>query len=424
MTILPPLLPKDSGVFERALEQVILPRILNADVDALRRMRDPYLCSVAHLPFLAWGKGVDLWYDSWPEWKKRRITSEIYQMKGLKGTLPGIEKYLSYVDATVVESILPPQGVVMRSEDPARLRLWRERFAELRLYPYRVRDRRPGYVVSGQGKPTLWNVGHGVVLPNLSHLYYGRRAVIVDKGIETVVRSFDQVKSGGSDVAVTTTTFAISTVGRSYDATLRRGVIGHMAVHAKTRGRLIVISDAGSIGGASIPAGFEGVKPLDMAPERVFQNHRGRFHEPAFAPASRAIVGSMVAYASQASRYIYDSWRLMDSDRTGSDSHQVIGSAVGWMMVGLTPYHAFLRINARFKSSGRPATVNMWGVGLMTVAKTSDRISQVGAAIYRARALRDTVKFTTKTYRPRTVADLSFDHSVSFGGMVPINRRS
>lgn len=89
------LLPLNATDFEKALEGLAAFSVNRVDVDLVKRMRDPYLTSVSHLPFLAWGRGVDLWRDNWPEWKKRRITAEIYGMKGLKGTLPGINKYLS-----------------------------------------------------------------------------------------------------------------------------------------------------------------------------------------------------------------------------------------------------------------------------------------------------------------------------------------
>jgi len=417
----PTLLPPQRTPLERELERG-LHRVGDLDVDALRRMRDPYKCSPEHLPFLAYGRGVDLWYDDWPEWRKRRITAEIYGMKGLKGTRPGLAKYLSFVDAELVESYIPPRAVVAMTQPQSALAAWRARFAEIRLYPFAVRGRRPGYMATGQGRATLAIVGRMAALPNVAGLHYGRRATMVDGGVETLLRSLDQIRIDGSDIAVGTTTFAISTRMRSLDATVGRCVPGACAVSAKGRGRLIVIDAAGSMGGAAIPAGFEGVEPLEIAPERVRQRHPGRAREAAVARGYVTAPGLLVAYASQAARHIYDSWRLMDEERAGSDQHRATGPVVGWMMPMLRPFHALLRINARFRGQGRPATVGMWGVGHMTVGQTSDRIQRVGAAIYRSRAVRDTIKFSTATYRPRSVADLTFDHAVPWGGMVPINR--
>ncbi len=114
--------------------------------------------------------------------------------------------------------------------------------------------------------------------------------------------------------------------------------------------------------------------------------------------------------------------RFGHEDRAGSDAHRAVGPVVGRMMARLRPFNALLRVDATFKASGRPATAGMWGVGHMTAGRGSDRVTRVGAAIYRARAVRDDVKFTTRTYRPRTVADLSFDRPSPWGGMVPLNR--
>ncbi|ABE64062.1 Phage tail protein I [Nitrobacter hamburgensis X14] len=419
--MIPSILPSLRPDYERETER-LLHLVGATDVDALRRMRDPFQCSLSHLPFLAWGRGVDLWYDDWPEWKMRRITAEIYGMKGLKGTRPGMAKYLSFVDAEIIESFIPPRGVIARQQDASLLTAWRERFAEIRLYPFAIRGRRAGYMATGQGKTTLTIAGRMAALPDLAHLYYGRRAVLVDDGVETTLRSLDQIQIDGGDIAVPTTTFAITATGRSYDASVGRAAVGLMAATAKGRGRLIVINAAGNIGGAVIPAGFEGVAPLDMAPQRIYQRHPARMREATVAVRYRAAVGRMVAYSSQASRFIYDSWRLMDEARAGSDTHRAIGPIVGRMMPLLLPFNALLRINARFRATGRPAVAGMWGVGHMTAGRASDRIDRVGAAIYRSRSVRDTVKFTTATYRPRTVADLSFDHPVEWGGMVPINR--
>lgn len=420
--MIPTVLPPTRTLTEREVERS-LHRVGEIDVDALRRMRDPALCSPEHLPFLAWGRGVDLWFDDWPEWKKRRITAEIYRLKGIKGTLPGIAGYLTYVDASLVESFLPPQGVIARSQGADALQAWRERFAEIRLYPYKVRDQRRGYMATGSGRVTLANVGTVVASANLSRLYYGRRATLVDHGVETLLRSIDQIGTGGSDLALGYSTFAISTLGRSYDASVGRGAVGHMAVAARGRGRLIVIAPDGRLGGAAVPFGFEGVRPLDIAPQRMFVRHVGRGLAPLAVGARQpATVGGMVAYASDAGRYIYDSWRLLDEARTAGSAHRTLGPVVGRMMAQLRPFNALLRVNARFAGSGRPATAGMWGVGIMTASRASDQIDRVGAAIYRAKSLRDTVMFTTKTYRPREIADLSFDQPVPWGGMVPINR--
>lgn len=412
------LLPPNATRFEREIERA-LHRVGSIDVDALRRMRDPYQCSTAHLPFLAYGRGVDLWYDDWPEWKKRRITAEIYGMKGLKGTLPGIQKYLSYVDARVVENYLPPHGVVLRPQNSDALKAWRERFAEIRLYPFQVRGERSGLVVTGQASPAAAVVGRATVRPNRAHIYYGRRATLVDNGVETELRSIDQIEVDGSDLAEPYATFAISTRYRASDATIGRTAIGRMTMAAKTRGRLIVINPTGVVGGAAVPEGFEGVTPLHVAPERIYQQHPGLARE---AVVGAAVVGRAILRVGQAARYIYDSWRLLDDSRTAGSTYRAVGPVIGKMVPGLTKFTALLRVDASYRRPGRAPVIGRATIGRFVLAAPSDRLDRIGAAIYRARAVRDQINFTTRTHRPRALADLSFAHSVPWGGLVPINR--
>ncbi len=63
--------------------------ILGVDFDIIRAVRDPWRCPIQFLPYLAWSRGVDLWYEDWPEDRKRAITADIYRLHALKGTLAG-----------------------------------------------------------------------------------------------------------------------------------------------------------------------------------------------------------------------------------------------------------------------------------------------------------------------------------------------
>lgn len=414
------LLPNNATRFERAVEQS-LHRVGDIDVDALKRMRDPALCSLEHLPFLAFGRGVDFWYEDWPEWKKRQITAEIYLMMGLKGTLPGISKYLGYVDAKVVESYIPPRGVVLRSPNVDALKAWRERFAELRLYSFQQRGRRPGAVLSSVGSPAAVVVGRTIVRANLSGRYYGKRAAIVDGGVETELGSIDQLAILGSDLAVSYATFALPTRYRVTDPRIGRSSIGRMAIRSQSRGRLIVINPAGALGGSAVPQGFNSVTPLNVAPERVYQQHSGKSRE---ATVGRAVIGKMFVRVGRAERFIYDSWRLLDEERAAGATERSIGPVIGRMMPGLTPFTGLLRIDASYRRAGRAATIGRTTVGHFTLGGQSDRIDRVGAAIFRARSVRDQINFTTRIFRARTVADLSFDQPTPWGGMVPILNRS
>lgn len=104
-----------TGSFERAMAAGMS--------DALpvpyAQILDPYLTPVAWLPWLAAHHAVDLWFDDWPEARKREMiaqcagVSTVYPddppLGDLKGTLKGLKRYLEFVDATIIDRKAHPQ---------------------------------------------------------------------------------------------------------------------------------------------------------------------------------------------------------------------------------------------------------------------------------------------------------------------------
>ena len=78
---------------------------------------DPYRTPARFLPWLAAHHSVDLWYDDWSEERKREMiaqcagVSTVYPaspLAALKGTLVGLNRYLAFVDAEIVDRIAHP----------------------------------------------------------------------------------------------------------------------------------------------------------------------------------------------------------------------------------------------------------------------------------------------------------------------------
>lgn len=176
------LLPLNASKFEAAAD-LTEARIL--DIPApLADLWHPDRCPAPLLPYLAWALSVDLWEDGWSEGRKRRMCWDAIALKRLKGTFEGVKRYLAYIDAEVVDAVLPPQAIFARPPDPQRNARFRERFAQLRIYPFRARERadaRGFYVGSGF-------IGSGVATVSTARKRYGKRAVIWDHGVETIVR--------------------------------------------------------------------------------------------------------------------------------------------------------------------------------------------------------------------------------------------
>lgn len=105
------------------------------DADIIRRVWDPWTCPAAILPFLAHAFGVKLWIERWPETRKRSMIANSIELRRLEGTLPGLERYLPYVDATLRKVTLPPGKVFSgASLSKADREDWLSRLPQVRIW--------------------------------------------------------------------------------------------------------------------------------------------------------------------------------------------------------------------------------------------------------------------------------------------------
>lgn len=112
------LLPGNASPLEKALADVFS----RQPAVAVRDQRDPYLIPAEALPWLAAHHGVRLWFDDWPEARKRDIVAHHAGLRpeypgerlgDLVGTRTGLERYLSYVDVAVVHALTYPAPFVI-----------------------------------------------------------------------------------------------------------------------------------------------------------------------------------------------------------------------------------------------------------------------------------------------------------------------
>ncbi len=119
MTDVAALLPPPStGPFERAMAAG-----MSDDLPVpYAQILNPYLSPVRFLPWLAVHHSVDLWFDDWPEARKREMiaqcagVSTVYPadppLGEMKGTLKGLKRYLEFVDATIIDRKAHPERFV------------------------------------------------------------------------------------------------------------------------------------------------------------------------------------------------------------------------------------------------------------------------------------------------------------------------
>ena len=123
--------------WERAVEKTSASR-WKLDADLIRRAQDPWACPEHLLPWLAYNRGVDFWFDDWDEMTKRRVIAEMPRLQKLKGTLAGLEGYLALISAPVTYATLPPADGFFEGELSTEDRVaWLARLPQLRLYPFR-----------------------------------------------------------------------------------------------------------------------------------------------------------------------------------------------------------------------------------------------------------------------------------------------
>lgn len=103
------ILPSTSTKLELDVDRLIHDIVDGVDIP-LRTLNQPMQISLDLLPWLAWGRSVDIWHNDWPEWKKRSVTARSYEDHALKGTLAGLVRYLEIEDAELVQIVRPPQG--------------------------------------------------------------------------------------------------------------------------------------------------------------------------------------------------------------------------------------------------------------------------------------------------------------------------
>lgn len=94
------LLPRDAGTFEKAVGLAVTDTL----PVPIRQIVDPAQTPSAFLPFLAQNESVDLWFEDWTDDRKRAMIAEAVSLASRKGLRIGAVRFLSYVDATLVDA--------------------------------------------------------------------------------------------------------------------------------------------------------------------------------------------------------------------------------------------------------------------------------------------------------------------------------
>jgi len=187
----PSLLPPNATPFETALSVAAHPNQVTQDgIDVIRQQWNPATIPAKFLPWLAWALDVPIWDSKWPDEKKRRVIADSFNMHRLRGTLPGFQAILKWLDSKVIHTVTPPAAFfaspsLTLEERNAFLR----KYPEVRWYRFRNRGKRKsasflGYCFAGAMYPhktdAIERIGERAFL-----LKDGKETPIVDYTLET-----------------------------------------------------------------------------------------------------------------------------------------------------------------------------------------------------------------------------------------------
>lgn len=95
------LLPSNAKASLRALS-LSQARILDVDMDVIRRSVLANISPAALLPWLAWDRSVDEYVDTWPEANKRAVIAGSFAYHKIKGTPGALKAALASLDYDTV----------------------------------------------------------------------------------------------------------------------------------------------------------------------------------------------------------------------------------------------------------------------------------------------------------------------------------
>ncbi|WP_019833768.1 phage tail protein I [Sphingomonas sp. PR090111-T3T-6A] len=371
------LMPPNATALERAVDATVATRF-PLPTDLISATWNPDTCPTDLLGYLAAAYSIDLWFDDWPEARKRQVIRDAYDLHRKKTTLAGIKAHVALVDAEVVKVVRPPSKLFLRGGMTAEQReAWLQSLPQLRLYTFQQREAASTSVFAAGATGKRWLVR---CYPRSSRgpEHSGRRATYWENGVETEI-AFEQV---GIDVV------RLAVPRPSTRRFLGHGYLRHFYAQASAApANVYNLRVSGDLGGFAVAAGLT---PVSIEPTRVEATR--------VASRAQAFLGNMLGRrylcASKGAQSVYD--RVSLSDRTRTAAHHSGRVFLGHARLGYIPYQAELLVSVPRHRS--PLRQLRYGRGYLrnTDNTTLERAIE---AIRVSKAARDTILIDTETHR-------------------------
>ena len=187
------LLPANASAFERSLEAA---QARLGDVPApLDTIRRPLVVREEFLPFIGWGRSVDVWSRDWPAARRRAVVDASIRLHLIKGTEACVRAYVRHADGEVVSVTVPPMTVFSGpSPTKAEREAWLASLPQVRVWLIREEGRFGSAKAFSGGASRRRFFDRSYPVPSTALVRLRRRARWIVSGLETDVR----VTSSGS----------------------------------------------------------------------------------------------------------------------------------------------------------------------------------------------------------------------------------
>ncbi|HEV7251426.1 MAG TPA: phage tail protein I [Shinella sp.] len=405
--------------YEQAIEQTSAERWEKIDVDLIWRAQDPYRCPARLLPWLAHNRGVSIWYDDWPEHRKRTAIALWPAIQRRFGTIWAIRQCLALVDARLCKYDLPPQrpylGTSLTGERRER---WLAHLPQLRLYEHR--NRYPaGPAARFVGSHFVLKPGGAIVSPDPAAAYYGVRAFLWRKGVETPLKVVELVRR--SETVLTSKLVRMQLPPRKIGGFKVPGPLSYLRPtgDAAKQYMTVEMTESGVVNKTDVMVNEvrPGMDPVEPRFEEVAEPYKpslkarfiGRSHPGGQSSRRRMICSSDPAYLHLYQRvFLYD-------DAATKYAHRPHGTFVtNKARLGMRPFTGDLYIDLR--APARPGGFVVPGPLGVARLRQHERLKRAVAAVRASQGGTDVWRIHTDIFSPLTLGDApTLDGSVRLG---------
>lgn len=378
----------------------------------IRAYWDPRTCPLDALKHLAHAFSVDLWYDDWPEDRKRSVVARSIELHRLKGTRTSPDEFALLVDAQVVRKILPSDHCWASAPiSKAQRDAWLARMPEIRVY-YMNEVGDPGAAAFAD----VSFVGRAFATFDTAEAIYGRRAMLRQNGIETrLKRATVETVTTQRAVKVTERAFIPGLAGSALfeGGYARLGYITKLYKQPQVVTYSLDRSYADEFSVLHLNTLEPGLVPIDML-------YRRRSTIGRKGPSMFAKDFTRLSYVTPdvSGQMLYDGVYLNDPDL---DAPWVRAhSFTDISRIGVRHHTAEIQISATSKAKIRAAFAGSGFVGLHAARETDmTKTKRVYEAMRASKSARDKIIVTTQTHRPMEFRDrIPLDGSRKFGDQV------